>query len=210
MTSHTRLILIRHGEVESHWRERIYGDLDVPLSENGKDQSRAVAERLRERELAAVVSSGLARAEFIAKLLRTDRPHLERRDDARLREIDRGRWAGKGQAQVEAETPGGWERWRAARGALGAPGGETLEAMRPRVLAGLDDTAELDPGLTVAIVAHTWVLRQAACASLELALASSPDLEVPYTGVLEVDWPTAAGRDGGATPRFLYLDGHTT
>ncbi|NOT31084.1 MAG: bifunctional RNase H/acid phosphatase, partial [Planctomycetes bacterium] len=57
----TRLYLVRHGEVDAAWHGRIYGALDVPLSERGRSEAARAARTLAEVELAAVVSSGLAR-----------------------------------------------------------------------------------------------------------------------------------------------------
>ena len=61
---------MRHGEVDAAWHGRIYGALDIPLSEQGKREAERVAHALAGTPLAAVVSSGLARTEHLASGLR--------------------------------------------------------------------------------------------------------------------------------------------
>ena len=201
MDEHTRFFLVRHGRVADHWHDRIYGDLDVPLSSEGEEQSRHAARLLEEIELSAVVSSGLARTEYAARLMREPRG-LPRRDDRRLAEIYRGEWAGFGEAEVEAVRPGGWRAWQDAGGLHPPPGGETLLSVRVRVVTALDELAREAGSTHVAVVAHKWVLRVAACEALALPLERSIELDVPNCSVLVIDWPLRRGsheRPGAGT-----------
>ena len=59
MTSKTRIHLIRHGEVVTAGVPRYNGHADVALSDYGRDQYRAMAERLADVPLAAVYCSDL-------------------------------------------------------------------------------------------------------------------------------------------------------
>ncbi len=192
MDEHTRFFLVRHGRVADHWHDRIYGDLDVPLSPEGEEQSRRAARLFEGIALSAVISSGLARAEFAARLMREPRG-LPRRDDRRLAEIYRGAWAGFGEAEVEAARPGGWRAWQDAGGLHPPPGGETLQSVRERVITALDELAQEARSTRVAVVAHKWVLRVAACEALALPLDRATELDVPNCGVLVLDWPLRRG-----------------
>ena len=205
----TRIFLIRHGQVAPPWDGRIYGDLDVPLSDEGRAVSRAVAARLAEEPWAAVVSSGLERTDYLAAELVRCRagvgaePPLLR--EPRLREIHRGDWAGFGEPEVEAQRPGGWRRWWDAGGMEPPPGGETLEQVRDRVGAALDELARAHDGQRIAVAAHRWVVRAAVCRLLGLALEQAPRLDVPPCGVVVVDWA-----DSGAGPsegRLVFAPG---
>jgi len=193
MSTVTRIYLVRHGEVSADWRQRIYGDLDVPLSENGEEQSRRVAAIFDGTDLDAVLSSGLARAEFAAAILRGTRG-LARRDEPRLREIFRGDWAGLDRAGVEALEPGAWDEWWARDGLIEPPGGERLHQVAARVEAALADLAAEFAGGRVAVVAHKWVLRAASCAAFGLPPEGMVRFEVPYVGAIALDWPTDGGR----------------
>ena len=184
----TRIHLVRHGRVEPPWPERVYGRLDVPLSADGLEDARRAAERLAERPLEAVWSSGLVRAEAGAELLRQGR-ELARHIDARLEEIDRGRWAGRSFAAIESDEPGALARWSADPGRLRSPEGESLADVAARALPALGELARLHPGGEVAVVAHSWVIRVAVCHTLELPLRAAPRLDLPPGSLTTIDWP---------------------
>jgi len=190
---------VRHGAVADPWPGRIYGRLDVPLSPVGEAEARRVAGALEAEPLAAVVSSGLSRAEFSAALLRAPRG-LDRRDDPRLIELDRGRWAGRERAEIAAAEPELWAASQACGGALNPDDGETIEQVLTRVRAGLDAAAALGPDAQVAVVAHLWVLRAAGVIALGMRPEKIASLRVPTSGLLVVDW-----RPGGAGSRLIGL-----
>ncbi len=188
----TRLHLIRHGAVAAPWNERIYGDLDVPLSDLGQQQSRDVARSLRGCDPAAVVSSGLSRTVFLAELL-AGQADTQARVDPRLKELNRGDWAGWDQAQVDAAEAGAWARFWAAGGVYPVPGGEPLGQLQARVDQALSDLGREFAGTVVLVVAHKWVLRAALCTTLGLPMESSGRLAVPHTGGVTLDWCPRAG-----------------
>lgn len=199
-----RLLLVRHGEVEERWRGTIYGRLDVPLSERGLLQSRLVADALAEERLDAVVSSGLQRAEAAAALIRAGRPDLERQDEPRLTELDRGLWAGRRIEDLALDEPAAMERWRASRGAMQAPGGEAPQDLAARTLPVFDGLADRYPGGTVAVVAHLWVVRSALTACLGLPMAAAARIGLPPGGLCELAWPSAEV-GGERAPRLVRL-----
>ena len=184
----TRVHLIRHGLVAASWRKRIYGDLDVPLSPEGEAEADRAAARLRHVSLAAVVSSGLARAEFGAALIRAGRG-LERRDEPDLRELHRGDWTGVGFAELEQREPGAFGHWHGDPEVRRPPGGESLGDLAARVLPALESICAEHAGAEVAIVTHSWVARLVAAASLGLPPAACTRLRLPTGGAVVVDWP---------------------
>ena len=194
MTAWTRLYLVRHGEVAAEWRQRVYGDLDVPLSTAGEEEARAVARLFAGQALAEVVSSGLARAEFTAARIRAgaraaaDGGVLSRRDDERLRELGRGEWAGLEVLELARRFPEAWRRFEASGWTEAPPGGETLAELATRVLPALDEVATRARA-PVAIVAHKWVLRVAICEALGCPLERCANIEVATSGLLAFDWP---------------------
>ena len=104
MAYHNRLILVRHGAVASPWSSRIYGRLDVPLSDAGCLEAERVVTALAGVQLDAVLSSGLSRAEYTATRLREPRG-LPLETDGRLLELDRGSWAGRLKAEIALQDP---------------------------------------------------------------------------------------------------------
>ena len=185
---YTRVWLARHGEVADSWGRRIYGSLDVPLSARGREEARKVATRLAGERLAVVVSSGLERAEFGAQLLREGRG-LGRIDDAGLREIDRGCWAGLQVDEVERLYPGAWAGWHESPADSRPDGGESLDDLARRVLPRMQMWAADYRGEHIAIVAHGWVIRVVVCAALGLDLNSAPRLDIRTGDLAAIDWP---------------------
>lgn len=186
-----RLYLLRHGEVDPAWHGRIYGALDVPLSEGGKDEARRAAARLSGLALGAVVSSGLARTEFGAELLRTPRG-LSALVDPELRELERGAWAGLTLAELEAREPGAFAGWARRPAESRPPGGESLGDLAARVTPRVRHWCARHAGRDVALVVHGWVVRVVLCEALGLELDRATRLDV-RTGDLFVLRREAAG-----------------
>jgi broad specificity phosphatase PhoE len=201
MSSHgptTRIHLVRHGAVAAPWNERIYGDLDVPLSELGEEQSRSLAHGLKGETFHGVLSSGLARSAYLAELV-AGQAGLEAAVDTRWRELNRGDWAGWGRDQVEEAMPGAWEQFWDLGGVFPVPGGETLSELQARVASALEDVGAAFEGREVLVVAHKWVLRAAICRVLGLPLERSPMLRVPHAGTATLE------REAGAAWRLTHL-----
>jgi broad specificity phosphatase PhoE len=127
-----RLILVRHGESTWNADELLQGQLDPPLSDRGRAQSRALAGIVDGVPDERVVCSDLARARETAELLGL-RPG---RFDPRWREIDVGCWGGRPAAEVDAEGPE-LTNWRG--GPRRAPDGEPWEAFAARVGGAVDE-----------------------------------------------------------------------
>lgn len=155
----TTIYLVRHGETAGN-RVRRYQTYDTPLSDDGREQARRVAERLaREGPFAAIYTSDLARtletADTIgAKLGLT--PTLERR----LRELDVGDWKGTLYEEIEQRFPGHRERWIAGGGVERLPGaaGESTADVLRRVVAAFEEIAARHAGEQVIAVSHGWAL----------------------------------------------------
>ncbi|HSS80476.1 MAG TPA: histidine phosphatase family protein [Gaiellaceae bacterium] len=123
------VVVVRHGETEWSRTGRHTGRSDVPLTENGERQARAVGEALQGREFALVVSSPLIRARETARLAGFE-PGL--RDD--LAEWDYGEYDGLTTPQIREQVPD-WTIW--GYGAVGGESVEQLAARADRVVAEL-------------------------------------------------------------------------
>lgn len=108
--------LARHGETAWTLTGQHTGRTDLPLTENGERQARALGERLRRPTFAKVLVSPLRRAMRTAELAGFgDRAEL----DPDLAEWDYGQYEGRRTAEIHAERPG-WLLFRD-----GCPGGES-------------------------------------------------------------------------------------
>lgn len=127
------LYFARHGETDWNATGRLQGQTDIPLNAAGRDQARALAERMRHLGLVTIASSDLSRArdtaEIVARAL-----GLEVSDvDHAFRERGCGIFEGLTAAECEARDPVAW----AARvdPTVAPPGGEPIAQVRQRMLA---------------------------------------------------------------------------
>ena len=142
------IVLVRHGETEWTVSERHTGRTDVPLTENGRTQAKALGARLTERSFGRVLASPLVRARDTCELAGFA-ARAELRDD--LMEIDYGDAEGRTTVQMREDVPG-WTAW-----SHGAPGGESLAEVGARVDVVVDELRATEGD--VAIFAHGHILR---------------------------------------------------
>lgn len=155
-----RLWLIRHGETVWNRRKLWQGHTDVPLSEEGRRQARALAVLLQDLPLRAILSSDLQRARETAEILaRSHRLSVE--TTPRLREVHLGEAEGLTTEEVVARFgQAAVELWRDPRLLdNGFPGGELKRAAYQRACAALEDFALRFPGRELAVVSHSLVMR---------------------------------------------------
>ena len=140
----TTLLLVRHGETDWNAERRWQGHADVPLNERGREQARALAERLAGESIDAIYSSDLSRARDTADIVgaRLDVPVAV---DPDLREIDVG--AVEGLTAEESEAFDGWQ-------------GEPHEAHSQRVLAAINRIAARHPAERILVVTHGGSMRR--------------------------------------------------
>jgi broad specificity phosphatase PhoE len=104
-----RVVLLRHGRTPENDRGVWQGQLDTELDEVGRDQAAAAAATLAEavagHDPVRLVASPLRRAGVTAQYL-ADAAGLTVTQDARVREVDVGRWQGRTHAEILAEEDG--------------------------------------------------------------------------------------------------------
>ena len=166
------IYLLRHGQTVWNREGRLQGLLDSPLTDLGRQQARRQARLLAGLpECAQRISSPLGRAEATARIVFGDDAF---RRDARVQEIDIGRFTGQPEAALRSAHPAifaGWDLDWYDR----APGGEHFAGLRSRVQAFLKD---LDgPAI---IVTHGIALRM-----LRLIALGLPDAQLGQMPVLQ-------------------------
>ena len=128
------LWLVRHGETAWGAAGRLTGWTDIELSDVGRRQALALRARLAGQTFAGTWSSDLRRAAETARLA-----YGAARADQRLRELDFGILEGRRWAELSAADQARLIRFEG----FVAPGGESVQAMRARIL---DFVADLPPG----------------------------------------------------------------
>jgi len=154
----TRFVLIRHGESTWNAAGRWQGQGDPPLSQRGRQQAARLAEALAGEGIEVIVASDLARALETAAIL-GDALDLAPATDARLRELDIGRWTGLTRAEIADLDRIRLERFERGEPEARAGGGECRREIAERVRTGVAEIAAAHAGCCVAIVAHLGVVR---------------------------------------------------
>lgn len=143
------LWLIRHGQTEWSRDGKHTGRTEVPLTEHGEDEARALAPMLKRLAPALVLCSPRERARRTAELAGLD---IDRIDDE-LAEWDYGDYEGRTSAEIHETVPG-WTIFKD-----GAPGGESVAQVQARADRVLTRVAgSLDDG-PVVLVAHGHISR---------------------------------------------------
>ena len=162
------LWLVRHGETPASRDRRLAGWTDVPLTDEGERQARALRPHLAEQRFESVWASDLDRALSTARLA-----WGEPRQDRRLREMSFGELEGLAWQALSPEQQEALARFSG----FSAPGGESFDALRARVLALLDS---LGPGRHL-LFTHGGVVRL-------LSREAGEDAFVPTGTLLVLDW----------------------
>jgi len=131
------LVLTRHGVTDRSEPEQHLGQtIDVPLNEAGRAQAEALRERLAAVRFERVISSPLLRARETAQIVAAGTP-VEL--DARLLEMDYGRWEGLTYEELDRQYAPERAAWVRAPDVLACPGGESGFDVAERVGAFLVD-----------------------------------------------------------------------
>ena len=177
--------LIRHGETAWNEEGRCQGVTDIPLTDKGRRQARAVAKALEHIPICRLLTSPLLRARDTAALIA--QPHtlsLECYDE--LKEWDQGSLEGLTGPELMQDYPGFFERWLADPAGTAPPGGEPLKNLQARAWPILDRLRQHNPHeLTgpVVVVSHTLTTAVMLCAALGLDLAQVHRLKIDLASI---------------------------
>jgi broad specificity phosphatase PhoE len=154
------MILVRHGQSTWNREHRIQGQLDPPLSDEGRRQAELLGRRLAGRRLVGFYASDLKRAfetaEAIGALV-----DLVPEPTAGLREIYLGDWEGLRTDEIAERFPDAWARWREEPDWDLVPAGEGAARFEARVIATLDEILDRHSHGDVLVVTHGGVIQVA-------------------------------------------------
>jgi broad specificity phosphatase PhoE len=163
------ILLARHGETDWNAEKRWQGHSDRPLTERGRAQAEALAERLDGTPLEAVYSSDLERARDTGRVV-AERRGVPLRTQRELREVDVGSWAGLTRPEAAERFPDAFRRWE--QGYPGWDDGETYEQMTERVVEAVRRIAASHEEAPALVVTHAGPIRAVHSAALGLDIHS--------------------------------------
>jgi broad specificity phosphatase PhoE len=181
----TRLLLIRHAEVERPYQGVFGGRIDMNLSERGHEQAKLLAKFLRGRKFDAIYASPMKR---VQQTFAPSRKHHQVKQVILpgLREIDFGDWTGFGWDRVREKFGIKPYEWLDKIELGVVPNGESTLHFRKRVEPCLRRIIRENRGKTAAIFCHGGVIRMMLAILLDLPLPKTGAFEVEYTSVTQV------------------------
>jgi broad specificity phosphatase PhoE len=181
----TRLLLIRHAEVEARYQGVFGGRIDMDLSPRGHEQAATLARYLQTKPLSAIYASPMKRVQqTLTPLLVNGAPKPIIVPD--LREVDFGDWTGLNLDQVQAKFGVSALSWLEQLACGGIANAECGETFRERVEPCLERILAHHPGEEVAIFCHGGIIRMLLSILLRWPLASMAMFEIEYASLTQV------------------------
>jgi broad specificity phosphatase PhoE len=182
-TTEQHVWLVRHGETEWAKLGRHTGRTDIPLTDPGRDQARALGRRLAGHAFGTVLTSPLSRAAETAAIAGHGETAV--RDDD-LMEWDYGALEGRKTADIRIEMPG-WTIWRGPW-----PEGETVDDVGARADRVIKRIRAAQADGDVLVFAHGHLLRVLAARWIGLPPASGGLFELSTATLSIVGWDREA------------------
>jgi broad specificity phosphatase PhoE len=163
----TSIYLVRHGQTAWNKEEIFRGRTDVPLDETGLRQAELAGEYFKEMEIHAIYSSPLSRAletaQKIAQFHNTKVQPLQG-----ILDMSFGRWEGQSHLDIQKNDREIYRQWREEPHLARLPSGESLDDVRVRAMAALEEVIRNHPGKTLILVSHRVVNKVLICGILGL------------------------------------------
>ena len=151
---------MRHGQSTWNQEHRIQGQLDPPLSDEGRQQAALVGARLGGRSFAGFYASDLKRALETAQVIGASLG-LAPEPNESLREIFLGAWEGLRTEEIADRFPEAWACWVEKPDWDCVPQGEGAAAFDARVGSALEEILTRHPHGDVLVVTHGGVIQVA-------------------------------------------------
>lgn len=160
------MLLVRHGQTATTGKVLPGRAPGLRLSEQGKAQAAALAQRLAGLpSIEAVYTSPLERArETAAPIAAARTPPLKVTVDRGLLECDYGEWTG-GELKALAKSPD-WRIVQRYPSGFRFPGGESFIEMQARIVSTINRLRAAHPGGAIVAVSHADPIKAAAAEAL--------------------------------------------
>lgn len=187
-----QIVLVRHAETEWSRSGRHTSRTDVPLTDRGRDEARALGAALRGWEFDLVLTSPLVRASETCRLAGFGERAVLRDE---LVEWDYGDYEGRRTVDIREERPG-WTLWRD-----GVPGGESSAEVASRVDRVIGELRSVSGNALVFSHGHLLRVLAARWLELEASAGSLFALDPGSVSVLGYERETVVVRRWNEAPR---------
>jgi len=163
----TSIYLVRHGQTAWNKEEIFRGRTDVPLDETGLKQAELVGQYFKGMEIHGIFSSPLSRAwqtaQKVAEIHRLKVQSLQG-----IHDMSFGNWEGRPHQEIRENDNKTYRQWVETPHLVRLPGGESLDDVRVRAMAAMEEVIRDHPGKTVILVTHRVVNKVLICGILGL------------------------------------------
>jgi alpha-ribazole phosphatase len=179
MTPHTRIHLIRHGQVVGHDQKRYNGQADVALTDLGIEQYHHLKKRLADSPISACYTSDLTRCSTGADII-CEQFGIEPVRRRELRELNIGVWEGMVWQDIKENWPEEWQARLADLVHFRVPQGENILDVNARVMPVIAEIIERHIGQELLVVAHGGVNRVVLLNAIGAPLSGMFNIEQSY------------------------------
>jgi len=163
----TSIYLVRHGQTAWNKEEIFRGRTDVPLDETGLRQAELAGEYFKGMEIHAIYSSPLSRAlETAQKIAQSHNIKVQPLQG--ILDMSFGGWEGQSHLDIQKNDREIYRQWREEPHLVRLPSGESLDDVRVRAMAALEEVIRNHPGKTLILVSHRVVNKVLICVILGL------------------------------------------
>lgn len=191
---HMTIFLLRHGDkAEGDYHNPSLKHQDPPLSDKGRQQSRAVANYFAQTHISSIYVSSYTRT------LQTAQPIAELKqiqpiEDPRLNEIDNGYVNEMSPQEFEKAYPEVWKQYVARTADFRFPGGETGQDVRSRISEFLEEILKIHGKDNILIVSHDGLIRVCMTYILDIPVYRRGDFGIDPCGLTQFEYQYEVNR----------------
>jgi broad specificity phosphatase PhoE len=177
------LYAVRHGETDYNREDRVQGSHDSKLTDFGRAQAQALAERFRGMDIDALFTSPLKRAYETAETIAAALNGIEVQVHKDLHELRCGVFEGVLFEEIKRTR---WEEFLTwlREPDVQAPGGESMNQLYSRVSSALKEIlAGVEDGSKIIIVSHAGVVRMTLAALVGVPVGISTSFSLTNASV---------------------------
>jgi len=182
------IFLLRHGDkAKGDHHNPALKHQDPPLSDIGREQSKAAANYFAQTDISSIYVSSYIRT------LQTVQPIAEMKqlqpiEDPRLNEIDNGTIDNMSEQEFKKAYPEIWKQYAAQTADFRFPGGETGGEVRARISEFLDEKLKVHGKDNKLIVSHDGLIRVCMTCILDIPVYRRGDFRIDLCGLTQFNY----------------------
>lgn len=175
------IYLVRHTKPELNGKKHVcIGKTDIPLSQEGKEHAKQLADYFKDKNIKNIYSSSLKRAVSTAEIIADNKKDVIKREN--FSELDVGKWDGLTFDEIKIKYPAEYmERGMDLENYV-IQGGESMAMLRERAVKELYEVIDESFG-NILIVTHAGVIRAIISSLMEIGIKDTFDFEIAYGSI---------------------------